>query len=399
MQHNNSQLRTFDRFPNNFDRDQSRILVTCPKGLSPFLRQEILDLGFSPIDCFPTGVTLDGTLADCMRLNLMLSTGHRVLFMLSEFSCTDGDDLHRYVSQCPWETLIDPSEYLSITSTVANDTIRDSRYANVRCKDGIVDRLVEMCGTRCNSGPDRTGVVIHLFWQQTLCRLFLDTSGESLARRGYRTISVAAPLQETLGAGIVHAMHYTGSVAFVNPMCGSGTLAIEAAYVALKRPPQILRTNFGFMHIKGFDQESFATIKKEHAPASPSKNIPPIIATDHDPLAVEAAQKNAVTAGVAQYITFHVCDFAQTPLPESPALIVMNPEYGFRIGADKDLSQVYKSIGSFFKHECGGYKGYVFTGNTDLVKHVGLKASRKTPFSNGSLDCRLYEYELYAGSR
>ena len=182
-------------------------------------------------------------------------------------------------------------------------------------------------------------------------------------------------------------------------MCGSGTLAIEAALIGLNRPPGLLRSNFGFMHLKGFNgtlwNELREKAKKEAGKAIPAR----IIATDIDPGAVEAARKNAATAGVERLIEFGVCDYAGTPLPEGGGVIVLNPEYGERMGEAAKLVDIYKGIGDFFKQKCMGYTGYVFTGNPGLARKVGLKPKRSLPFFNSGIECRLLEYELYEGSK
>jgi putative N6-adenine-specific DNA methylase len=241
--------------------------------------------------------------------------------------------------------------------------------------------------------------VVHLYWKDEQAAIYLDTSGEPLSRRGYRKIPLAAPMQETLAAAVVLATGWDGSRNFINPMCGSGTLAIEAALIALHRAPGLLRDNFGFMHIKGWNERLWGELrekaKKEARTSLPGR----IITTDINPAAVEAARKNAATAGVEHLIEFGVCDYADTPVPEGVGVIVLNPEYGERMGEVAKLEGVYKGIGDFFKQKCLGYTGYVFTGNPALAKKVGLKPNRSLPFFNSGIECRLLEYELYEGTR
>jgi putative N6-adenine-specific DNA methylase len=182
-------------------------------------------------------------------------------------------------------------------------------------------------------------------------------------------------------------------------MCGSGTLAIEGAFIAQNRAPGLLRADYGFMHLQGFNDEAWKAVRRETMKAGEKKRNPRIIATDIDPVAVEAARKNAANAGVDHLIEFGVCDFAETPLPPAPFIVVMNPEYGKRMGEISQLEKVYERIGDFFKQKCQGLTGYVFTGNLDLAKKVHLTPSRKFPFFNADIDCRLLKYEMYAGSR
>jgi putative N6-adenine-specific DNA methylase len=241
--------------------------------------------------------------------------------------------------------------------------------------------------------------VIHLYWREDLCQVFLDTSGEPLSKRGYRKIPLKAPMQETLAASVILAGGWHGEENFVNPMCGSGTLAIEAALIGLDRAPGLLRSNFGFMHVKGFDESSFKSLRRKSRAASKDALKGRIIATDISQQAVEGARKNAMTAGVERLIEFGVCDFSETPVPAGGGMVLLNPEYGERMGKEERLEEIYRGIGDFFKKRCQGYKGYIFTGNLDLAKKVGLRTQRRLLFYNGPIECRLLEYDLYEGSR
>jgi 23S rRNA G2445 N2-methylase RlmL len=378
---------------------KSKILITCAKSIPAFLKQELLALGFPVLSEAIAGIETEGTIDDTQRLNLHLRTAHRVLFVLREFSADTADALYRQLSRIAWEELIPADGYVCVTSSVETASIRDTRFASLKCKDAIVDRIKEKRGTRPNSGPERDRSVVHLYWKDSRCAVYLDTSGESLSRRGYRKIPLSAPMQETLAAAVVLATVWTGDSSFVNPMCGSGTLAIEAALIALDRAPGLLRGNFGFMHVSGYNVALWHELREEARKRS-KKDLPgKVIATDIDPAAVEAAKKNAVTAGVEHLIEFSVCGFADTPLPEGRGVVVMNPEYGERMGEEAQLEAVYKGIGDFLKQKCGGYTGYVFTGSPALAKKVSLKPKRSIPFWNSGIECRLLEYELYEGSR
>lgn len=376
-----------------------RLVVTCAKGILPFLRQEIMDLGFPILGESIAGVETAGTFEDTLKLNLHLRTGQRVLFLLEDFKAANGEELYRQVSKIPWEEYLSAGQYLCITSSVDNPTIRDTRYANVKAKDAIVDRLRAKTGRRPDSGPEKTGAVVDLFWRGSSCRVYLDTSGEPLSHRGYRKIPLQAPMQETLAAAVLLAARWKGDGNFLNPMCGSGTLAIEGALIAAGRPPGSLRDNYGFMHIRGYDRKIWQDLLYRGEERSKGKEPGRIIATDINPKAIEAARKNAAAAGVEKRIEFAVCDFAETPVPEGGGVVLLNPEYGERVGKIEKLGPVYQGIGDFFKKKCLGYRGFVFTGNLDLAKKIGLRASRKIPFFNSSIECRLLEYDLYPGSR
>jgi 23S rRNA G2445 N2-methylase RlmL len=258
--------------------------------------------------------------------------------------------------------------------------------------------------------------------------------------RGYRKVPLLAPMQETLAAAVILATGWKGERNFINPMCGSGTLAIEAAFIALNRAPNLMRNNYGFMFIKEFPEDYWQELRKK-AKANARKILPArIIATDIDKTAVIAARQNAQTAGVDHLIEFNTCPYEKTPVPEDGGIIILNPPYGERMNADnprpaakafrrdketiaqgrkiilrkpsdryaemmrieekeiKKLETTYQGIGDFFKKTGGGYRGYIFTGNLELIKKVGLRTKQRIILYNGEIECRLLEYELYAGS-
>ena len=378
---------------------KTRIVITCAKGVPPFLKEELSSLGLPALSESVAGVETEGILEDAMRLNLFLRTGQRVLFLLRELKAQNADELYAGISRIEWEDHISPEEYLCVTSAVDNPTIRDSRFANLKCKDAIVDRIKKKVGRRPDSGFERTGAVVDLYWKGNLCLVYLDTSGEPLHRRGYRKIPLHAPMQETLAAAVIQATGWRGRGNFINPMCGSGTLAIEAALGALDMAPGLLRKNFGFMHMKGFRRAPWNRMLQE-ARARVKRSFPGrLVATDVDPQAIRASRQNAAAAGVDHMIEFSAGDYAGTPVPEGEGVVILNPEYGERMGKIEQLKGVYRGIGDFFKRKCQGYTGYIFTGNLDLAKNVGLKVKRRVPFFSSNIECRLLEYDLYEGSR
>jgi putative N6-adenine-specific DNA methylase len=380
--------------------ERSPILVSCAKGVAPLLASELRAMGSPVLGETGAGVETEGTLADAMRLNLHLRTAQRVLVQIADLRVRTPDELYLRFNRLPWERWLHADGYLRVASTVHSDTIRDPRFATLKAKDGIVDHMRKATGRRPDTGPSRDRAVVFFYWNRDVCRVYLDTSGESLSRRGYRVVTTAAPMQESLAAAVVLATGWTGDAPFLNPMCGSGTLAIEAACFATNRPPSLLRENFGFMHIKGYDAQAWAAIKGDAA--SRVRPLPPgaaIVASDHDPKAVAAAQRNARAAGVADVVSFHVCDFADTPVPPGGGVVVVNPEYGERMGDAAQLAPTYERIGDFFKQRCQGYTGYLFSGNLDLAKKQGLRPSRRWTFYNGDIECRLLAYTIYAGTR
>jgi 23S rRNA G2445 N2-methylase RlmL len=379
--------------------EKRRILITCARGTPGLLAGEIQAQRFPVLSTLETAVETEGTLADTLRLNLSLRTAQRVLYLFDAFPAGQAQDLYRRLVTLPWEKVIAADGFLSVTSSVDTAAVNDTRFANVKTKDAIVDRIREKQGRRPDSGPGRHGAVVHLHWEQERCEVWLDTSGEPLSRRGYRKIPLEAPMQETLAAAVVLATGWDGKAPLVNPMCGSGTLAIEGALIALRRAPGILRQNFGFMHLLGFDLSAFEKQREEFKRAARREIAGRIVASDIRPEAVEAAKHNARTAGVEHLIEFHACDFRESIVPEGEGIVILNPEYGERMGDAGKLGDIYKGIGDFFKNRCMGYRGYIFTGNLELAKKVGLRTKRRIPFYNGPIECRLLEYELYRGSR
>lgn len=379
---------------------KSKVIITCNKRLSSYLQTEVEELGYTIERVFSTGVELNITLTECIKLNLNLRCASQILYSLKSFEAKNPEELYQTLVNIAWEELIDFSGYFSVTSNVDNPFITTPLFANLKVKDAIVDRIKSKKGIRPNSGADANKTVIHLYWKDADATIFIDTSGETLSKHGYRKIPGKAPMLEALATSVIMATKWDRKSPFVNPMCGSGTLAIEAALLATNRRPGLYRMNYGFMHILGYDEEVFfqeRRILKDQV----IKNVDlQIIASDLSEDAVDVSRKNAKTAGVDQLIQFEVGDFAETTVPEGQkGVVVFNPEYGERLGTHSKLELTYKRMGDFMKTDCKGYHGYIFTGNPDLAKKIGLKADKKIEFYNGKLDCRMLEYELYDGSR
>ncbi|MHC4444808.1 MAG: THUMP domain-containing class I SAM-dependent RNA methyltransferase [Planctomycetota bacterium] len=381
-------------------KERRNILVTCGPGLEKYLLAELKDLGYQIVSSHIGSVVTRGSFIDCMKMNFCLRTASNVLYLLREFRCGSPEALYKQVGALPWEKIIPTDEYLCILSKVDTWSINDTRYPSLKVKDAIVDRILRKTGGRPDSGPDRHNAVVNLFWKNDRAWIYLNTSGVKLSDRNYRKMPHKAPLRESLAAGILMAAGYDGSQDLVLPMCGSGTLAIEAALIATEKPPANLRSNFGFAHLKMFDEQIWKQIRND-ARETTNKNRPikPIIASDIDPQAIEAARQNARTAGVEHLIEFDVCDFADTKVPQAEGIVLINPEYGRRLGELEQLEKVYKRIGDFFKQKCSGYTGYILTGNKKLAGKVGLKTSGRLVFFNGKIECRLLVYELYKGTR
>lgn len=405
------------------------IIISCAKTLTPWTEKEIVSLGYEPIDKSENYVVVRGALRDVFKLNLWLRTAHRVLVPLFRGQCRHIRELYDKAVTIDWENLIDADGYFTVSSVVHNFSIRDTRLPSLVLKDAVVDRIRSKLGRRPDSGGDYDrGASVFLHWNEDTAIIYLDTSGAPLSKRGYRKIPGSAPMQETLAAACIDAMEWNGTSPFISPMCGSGTPAIEAAMKAMNRAPGSLRARFGFMGIKGYNQ----IIPGEKAPlAAPrqrfgvspelifkdmlleaqkneKKDIPPILATDISPEAIQNAQINAHAAGVFNYINFVACDFAETNVEQftiksenretvekgSRPTIFFNPEYGIRLGDTEELKLLYDRIGQFLADNCKGMVGGLITGNPDLARVVNLEYKHRVPFYNGPIDCRLFLYEL-----
>ena len=389
------------------------IIISCAKELSRWTEIEVRKLGYEPIEVTENTVVVRGAMRDVMRLNLQLRTAHRVLVPLLRTTCRNIRDLYQSASSIDWENLLDADGYFSVSSIVHNFTIRDTRLPSLYTKDAIVDRMREKCQRRPDSGGENRGAAVFVYWERDEIIFYLDTSGEPLSKRGYRLIPGSAPLQETLAAACIMAMGWKGDTPFVSPMCGSGTPAIEAAMIAAHRAPGLLKAHFAFQSIKGYTRIIDGEKAPQVAPrqrfgASPEQiwkemvleakaaerrtGLPPIIATDISPEAVENAHSNAITAGVAEFIDFAACDFAATKVPAEKGAVFFNPEYGIRLGTFEELRPVYERIGEFMHERCAGYTGALITGNPDLARCVNLYYQHRVPFFNGPIDCRLFVY-------
>lgn len=377
---------------------KANIFVICAPEISSILHEEIKALGFGSTNEHPLGVQLFGSITDCMYLNLNLRTANKVLWEVDRFRATTPDQLYQRAIKIPWENEIALDGYFNIDSYVKVESISDTRFANLKLKDAIVDRFMNANNSRPNTGPEKDKARVYMHWTEKECILYYDTSGAPIAKHGYRKMPGRAPMLESLAAAVIMESTWDQKSTFINPMCGSGTLAIEAALLASNTPPGIFRKNFGFMHLNSFDEDKWNRMLE-----AAQKKIKPveakILASDISSQAIKTAKTNAEFAGMNKYIQFEEADFRKIDIPEENGIVILNPEYGDRLGEEEKLKETYSQIGDFFKQNCKGYIGYIFTGNKELSKNIGLRTKRRIPFYNGSIECRLLEYELYAGSK
>ena len=372
------------------------VLVTCAKGVAPILAGELEQLGFPVCNQDVAVVETRADVAGQMRLLLHLRTAHRVLVPMVEAQALHPEDLYEAVLKFPWEKQLTADSYLRVHGHVDTPAIRDQRYAFLKVKDAIMDRLRQHYGRRPDSGPEDHGAGVYLHWIGDRPRLCLDLAGAPLSRRGYRSEGGQAPLQEALAAAILLAGKWDPNLPLANPMCGSGTLAIEAAMIARGQAPGLTRGNFGLFHLKRYDPSLWRNeVRAAQEGIRPAESIPRIVATDSDPDVLQFAQANAARAGVAECIEFVCSDFRETQLPEGAAWVVINPPYGLRMDSTEDLAGLYAEIGRWLKTIHSGGVALVITGNLPLAKRFGLKLSNKQTLYNGAIECRLLSFPLF----
>lgn len=379
---------------------QHTIFIACPPHVTPYLKQEVVQLGYKPFDENFTGVFIKATLNDAVILNYNLRTANKVLLLIDSFYARELKDLYNKLKKIEWAEYFSSGKYITITSQTNHPSVNNSMFLNQHCKDAVVDYFQEKEKVRPDSGPLKSQVVLHIHWHDNKAWVYLDTSGEQLNKHGYRQNPFMAPVQEGLAAALVMATEWDKQSAFINPMCGSGTFAIEAALMAAGMLPLLDRLNFGFMHLNMYDEafHKHYVNELEQKQKTAQRNMPKIIATDRDGMALKATRENAKRAGVDHWIEIEKCDFADTPITEGAGTVLINPPYGERLGQGEMLEDLYKSLGDFFKQKCKGKTGFIFTGEPHLSKKIGLRTSKRMEFFNGPIECRLLKYDLYEGT-
>ena len=379
----------------NIYEEKRRILITAPRYIAKVTAQEIENLGYEFKTEKDNALSLRGTFKEALHLNLWLRTAHKVLFHLFDGHAADLDEYYDLMKDFAWEDWIPAEGYISVSSASHNDTIRDTRLPNMKAKDAIVDRLLEINGFRPDSGSETDNTVLFVYWNRNKVSVYVDTSGTPLSKRGYRHQPHKAPLQETLAAALILKSEWDPNSHFVNPMCGSGTLAIEAFLIGTNSAPGLYRENFGFMHVLPYKEEVWNELQDEARKVQKPLTEGMIIATDIDPEAIEAAKGNAERARVGAHIIFRICDFRDTMIPVGKGSIIMNPEYGERLGKDKQLEKIYAAIGSLFKRRCHGYSCNIISSSPELLENIRLQAKSRHKFFNANLDAELVTYEIF----
>lgn len=376
-------------------KDLHKFFAAAAKGVEPVLAGELRSLGMNDIVEETGGVRFSGGLEAAYRANLWLRTANRVLMTLRDFHCPSEQALYDGVRKIDWRRYLTSKMTLAVDANVRSSTITHSKYAALKTKDAIVDQLREKTGSRPSVDPENPDLRINIHIDRNQCTLSLDTSGESLHKRGYRTAGLEAPLKETLAAALVYFTEWDMKSPFIDPMCGSGTIVIEAALKAANIAPGLIRKTFGFQHWLNFDKTLWDRLVNEAEGLRKPKSQASIRGYDISGKAIGAAMENARAATVGAFVPFIRKDIKDLEPPQGPGVIIVNPPYGERLGQKQELESLYKTIGDVFKQKCKGYTGFVFTGNLDLAKHIGLKASRRIILFNGPIESRLLKYELY----
>ncbi|GAB3538461.1 THUMP domain-containing protein [Pontibacter brevis] len=375
------------------------ITVTTLAGLEEVLAEELRALDMEYIKVGTRAVTCSGNLRQLYEVNLWCRTAIRVLKPFRNFKARDEKDLYAQVQKVDWSQYLDLDQTFAISAAVSHSTFDHSLYVAQLTKDAIVDQFRKATGRRPSVDVEQPDVRFNLHMHENMVTLSMDSSGDSLHRRGYRLQTNVAPLNEVLAAGIIKLTGWDGRSPFIDPMCGSGTFLIEAAMMAQNIAPGLYRRDaYGFESWKDYDASLFEMVWKTAEAKASFDPKAKIIGYDIDPDYVQAAQNNIDNAGLENVIRVEEADFFQTHALEEPGVVVMNPPYNERIISD-DINHLYKSIGDTLKNNYQGYDAFVFTGNLEAAKNVGLRASRRIPLYNGPIDCRLLKYELYRGSR
>ncbi len=361
------------------------------------LAAECTALGLQGVEIGRRIVSARTDRAGIYRANLELRTALRVLLPIAEGSVQHEQDLYDFVYAQPWREYLGSDRTLVVDAITFHAKLDHSHFLALKTKDAIVDRLRDKTGDRPDVDTETPDVRINLHLDALgQATLSLDSSGEGLHRRGYRRITGSAPLNEVLAAGLVALTGYDGAVPFVDPMCGSATLPVEAALVATRTAPGLGR-RFGFERWLDFDAGLFAEIRRA-AQAKIRKAPHPIIGVDRSERVLDAAQRNIAAAGLIGSIDLQRSSFQRFDPPPGPGLLITNPPYDLRLKT-ADIGALYQALGDRFKQAYAGYTAWVFSANLDALKRVGLRTSRRLHLFNGPVEARFYRYDLYQGSK
>jgi putative N6-adenine-specific DNA methylase len=367
------------------------------QGLEPVLVRELQNLGATNMRPLKRAVQYEGDHTLLYRSNLELRTALRILVQIATFRARHENHLYKKLREVAWSDYLDVENTFAVDAVVHSDYFNHSRYVALKTKDAIVDDFRERLGRRPSIDVQHPTVQFHLHIQDDVCTLLLDSSGESLHLRGYKTAAVEAPLSEVLAAGMIQLTDWQGDSDFLDPMCGSGTLPIEAARLACNFPSQWQRRHFGFMGWKDFKKTLWETVRAE-AWARRKTFTHRIYGYDQDFKAVKAASFNCAAAEMETFVAIARHRFETLPPPSPAGLFIINPPYDERL-QHEGLSDFYRAIGDHLKASYKGWTAWILSANLPALKQVGLHPSRKLTLFNGQLECRFQKFELFGGSR
>jgi len=374
-----------------------QIVAKTFHGLEDVLVAELEALGATNIRKVTRAVEFEGDKKLLYRANYELRTALRILVPFYGFGARHENHFYKKVSEFDWSELISNHQTFAINSAVSSRYFNHSKYMSLKMKDAIVDQFRSRTGERPSIDIKNPDLRFHLLIQDDHCEIAMDSSGASLHKRGYRQTTVEAPINEALAAGMILLSGWKNEVPLLDPMCGSGTIPIEAALIARNIPPQILKERFAFHEWKDYDRKIWEEVVKEAEERSNTDDLK-IMASDIDPQARHFSRKNAILIGLADDLTFERKDFYAIEGNEEGGVIIMNPPYHERLELE-DVEAFYKEIGDHFKFKFAGWTAWMITSNKDGLKSIGLRPSKKHTLYNGKLECKYQKFELFKGKR
>ena len=380
--------------------DNIRFVAKTITGLEEVLAKELQRLGARDVEPLYRAVAFTGDIGFLYKANFCLHTALRILVPIKSFEVSDEQSLYNAINKIPWEDYLEATDSLVIDTVLSTRIFNHSQFISQKAKDAIVDRFREKFQVRPNVDLKNPTLRINLHINENICNVSFDSSGESLHKRGYREQTNLAPMNEVLAAGLVKLSGWQKHQPLIDPMCGSGTILIEAALIAANIPPGYFREHFGFMNWKKFmpfDEELWKTITEGVISRIDSSDIE-IIGGELSHNVARKAKENVKLARVEDMVTIRESDMRDFDPPVRKGVVIVNPPYGERMDKD-DLTELYKSIGDTFKKKFAGYDCWLITSNKDALKHLGLRTSRRIPVFNGPLECRFVKYEMYMGSK
>ncbi len=376
----------------------ARFLALTSRGLFDVLESELKGFGFET-EKTPDGVYFEADWAGCYRVNLWSRVATRVLFPVTEFTAENTDELYENMKSIDFGIWIDSNQTLSVEGNVRDSRFRDKRFVALKAKDAIVDRFREETGER--PSVDRYDPHLRVFVRvvNQIVSVSIDTSGETLSKRGYRKKTGDAPLKEHLAAGLILMTDWDKKSPIVDPMCGTGTFLIEGAMIAMNMAPGLLRKSFGFEKLKNFDSEIWSSLIDE-ATASEIEELDfKFYGSDRNGGAIETTALNARHAGVDEAIELVKCAIDELECPTDSGVVITNPPYGERIGDKDRLKDDYKDISYVLKNRFQGWTAYILSGEPELTKNLGMRSDIKIPVSNGPINCRFLKYVVNKAER